>query len=220
MMEIPELAARLERLQVSSLSDADKTLPVCDPAIHAMLPDLTLVGTAFTVRSDGDLLGMIDAIGRAEAGTVLVAATDGSPLAASGELFATEARRRGVAGIVVDGWCRDLRGLRRVGLPVFARGSTPAAGPAAGPAVTQVPVRFGGVEVRPGDIVFGDDDGLLIAPRERVEAALERAEEIERVEAEVAAAMGRGRGLHELTNAAEHLRAVAAGEPSTFRFQP
>jgi 4-hydroxy-4-methyl-2-oxoglutarate aldolase len=106
-----------------------------------------------------------------------------------------------------------------VGLPVFARGTTPAAGLALGPAVVQEPVTFGGVEVQPGDLVFGDDDGVLIAPPERVAAALERAEEIERVEAEVAAAMRRGRGLHELTNAAEHLRAVAAGEPSTFRFQ-
>jgi 4-hydroxy-4-methyl-2-oxoglutarate aldolase len=219
-MELDDLIARLRQLQVSSLADADKTLPVCDPAIHAMLPDVTLVGTAFTVRSDGDLLGMIDAIGRAEPGTVLVAATDGSPLAASGELFATEARRRGVAGIVVDGWCRDLRGLRRVRLPVFARGTTPAAGSAAGPVVLQEPVRFGGVDVHPGDLVFGDDDGLLIAAPERVAAALDRAEEIERVESEVAAGMARGRGLHELTNAAEHLRAVAAGEPSTFRFQP
>jgi 4-hydroxy-4-methyl-2-oxoglutarate aldolase len=215
-----ELIARLARLQVSSLSDADKTLPVCDPAIHAMLPDVTLVGTAFTVRSDGDLLGMIDALGRAEPGKVLVVATDGRPLASSGELFATEASRRGLAGIVVDGWCRDLRGLRRVGLPVFARGTTPAAGPALGPVVVQEPVMFGGVVVRPGYVVFGDDDGLLIAPPDRIEAALERAEEIERVEAEVAAAMRDGRSLQELTNAAEHLRAVAAGEPSTFRFQP
>jgi 4-hydroxy-4-methyl-2-oxoglutarate aldolase len=215
-----ELITRLARLQVSSLSDADKTLPVCDPAIRAMLPDVTLVGTAFTVRSDGDLLGMIDALGRAEPGTVLVVATDGRPLASSGELFATEARRRGLAGIVVDGWCRDLRGLRRVGLPVFARGTTPAAGPALGPVVVQEPVMFGGVEVRPGDVAFGDDDGLLIAAPDRVEAALERAEAIERVEAEVAAAMRSGRSLHELTNAAEHVRAVAAGEPSTFRFQP
>jgi 4-hydroxy-4-methyl-2-oxoglutarate aldolase len=215
-----ELISRLRQLQVSSLSDADKTLPVCDPAIRAMLPDVTLVGTAFTVRADGDLLGMIDAMGRAEPDRVLVVATDGRPLAASGELFATEGRRRGIAGIVVDGFCRDLRGLRRVGLPVFARGTTPAAGPALGPAVVQEPVTFGGVEVQPGDLVFGDDDGLLIAPPERVAAALERAEEIERVEAEVAAAMRDGRSLHELTNAAEHLRAVAAGEPSTFRFQP
>jgi regulator of RNase E activity RraA len=215
-----ELVTRLSRLQVSSLSDADKTLPVCDPAINALVPDVTLVGVAFTVRADGDLLGMIDAIGRAEPGTVLVVATDGRPLAASGELFATEGRRRGLAGIVVDGYCRDLRGIRRVGLPVYARGTTPAAGPALGPAVVGEPVTFGGVEVRPGDLVFGDDDGLLIAPPERIAAAVDRAEEIERVEAEVAAAMGRGRGLHELTNAAEHLRAVAAGEPSTFRFQP
>ncbi|HLU54299.1 MAG TPA: RraA family protein [Pseudonocardia sp.] len=215
-----DLLNRLARVQVSSLSDADKTLPVCDPAVQSLLPDVTLVGVAFTVRADGDLLGMIDAIGRAEPGSVLVAATDGRPLAASGELFATEARRRGLAGIVVDGYCRDLRGIRRVGLPVFARGTTPAAGPALGPVVVQQPVTFGGIRVRPGDIVVGDDDGLLIAPPERIAAAIDRAEEIERVEAEVAEGMRSGRSLYDLTNAREHLRAVAAGEESTFRFQP
>jgi regulator of RNase E activity RraA len=107
-----------------------------------------------------------------------------------------------------------------VGLPVFARGTTPAAGPALGPAVVQQPVTVGGVRVRPGDLVVGDDDGLLIAPPERIAAAVDRAEEIERVEGEVAAAMRSGRALHDVTNAAEHLRAVAAGEQSTFRFTP
>jgi regulator of RNase E activity RraA len=86
--------------------------------------------------------------------------------------------------------------------------------------VVQEPVTFGGVDVRPGDIVFGDDDGLLVAPPDRFAAAVDRAEEIERVEAEVAAAMRAGRSLHELTNAPEHLRAIAAGEPSTIRFEP
>lgn len=213
-----QLIARLRRIQVSSMCDADKTLPVCDPAIRPVLPDLTLAGPAFTVRADGDLLGMVAALGRAEPGSVLVVATGGSPFAASGELFAGEATRRGLAGIVIDGWCRDLRGLRRVGLPVFARGATPMAGTNVGPVVLGEPVLVGGVEVSPGDVVFGDDDGLLVAPAARLAAAIDRAEEIERVEAGVAAAMQRGTSLYELTNAAEHLRARAAGEDSTFGF--
>lgn len=219
-MELDELVDRLRRISVSSLCDADKSLPVCDPALRPMLEQVMLAGPAFPVVAAGDLLGMVAAVGRAPAGAVLVVDTQGSPLAAAGELFATEARRRGLAGIVVDGWCRDRRGLRRAGLPVFARGSFPMAGTVAGPPAVDVPVSCGGLDVQPGDVVFGDDDGLVVAPATRLVAALARAEEIERTELAVVAAMERGEGFYELTNAAEHLRALAAGEPSTFAFRP
>jgi regulator of RNase E activity RraA len=219
-MELSELCARLRRIQVSSLCDADKTLPVCDPAIAAMLTDVTVAGPALTVRAEGDLLGMVKALGRASPGDVLVVATGGVPLAASGELFAGEAARAGLAGILIDGYCRDRRGIRTVGLPVFARGSVPMAGTMVGPALVGEPVGFGGLRVRTGDVVFGDDDGLIIAPAERLAAALERAEEIERTEASVAAALADGTPLARISNATEHLRAMAAGEPSTFAFNP
>lgn len=219
-MDLHELIIRLQRISVSSVCDADKSLPVCDPAIRPMLPDVTLAGPAVTVVADGDLLGMVAALDRAPRGSVLVVDAHGSPLAASGELFANEARRRGLAGIVIDGWCRDRRGLHRAGLPVFARGSFPMAGTMAGPPVVDGPVTCGGIDVRPGDVVFGDDDGLIVAPAERLAAALARAEEIERTEAAVVAAMECGEGFYDLSNAAEHLRAVAAGNPSTFTFRP
>ncbi|MGE0300505.1 MAG: RraA family protein, partial [Pseudonocardia sp.] len=122
-----ELIARLRRISVSSLCDADKTMRACDPAIHALVPVTTVAGPAVTVVADGDLLGMLAVVTSAPAGSVLVVDSRGSTLAASGELFATEARRRGVAAIVVDGYYRDLRRLPGVGLPVFARGSHPAA---------------------------------------------------------------------------------------------
>jgi regulator of RNase E activity RraA len=201
------------------MCDADKSMTVCDPAIHAMLPDRTIAGPAVTVRADGDLLGMVAALGSAGPGSVLVVSTGGDPRAASGELFAGEASRAGLAGIVIDGWCRDLRGIRRVGLPVFARGATPMAGTMTGPAVVGEPLRFGGVEVRAGDIVFGDDDGMVIAPSEQLAAVLAKAEEIERTEAAGADAIASGRGLYELTNAVEHLEARAEGRASTFGYR-
>ena len=218
-MDLAELCSRLRRIQVSSMCDADKSLAVCDAGIRAMLPDVTVAGPAVTVRADGDLLGMVAALGVAASGSVLVVESGGDPRACSGELFAGEAARAGLAGIVIDGFCRDLRGIRRVGLPVFARGATPMAGTMSGPAVVGGPVRFGGVDVRPGDLVFGDDDGLVIAAADRFAAALAKAEEIERTEAAVAEAMAAGRGLHELTNAAEHLQACAEGRASTFGYR-
>ncbi|MGD9527238.1 RraA family protein [Pseudonocardia sp.] len=213
-----ELIARLRRISVSSLCDADKTMRACDPAIHALVPVTTVAGPAVTVVADGDLLGMLAVVTSAPAGSVLVVDSRGSTLAASGELFATEARRRGVAAIVVDGYYRDLRRLPGVGLPVFARGSHPAAGPMAGPAEFGGKIRCGGIDVSPGDIVVGDEDGVLIAPPERVAALIDRAEEIERTEAGVLTAIEAGTPFAELSNAAEHVAARAEGRESTFTF--
>jgi 4-hydroxy-4-methyl-2-oxoglutarate aldolase len=213
------LVERLLGIDVSALSDADKTLPVVDPAVHAMIPDVRMAGPAFTVRAEDDHLPVMDALAAAAPGDVLVIATNGGSRAVFGELFATEARRRGLAGIVADGFCRDLRGLRAIGLPVFARGTTPRSGTTVSRAAHGATIVCGGVGVSPGDIVFGDDDGLLIAPAERIEAALETAELIGRSERAILAAQARGEALHDLTNHREHTSALDRGEASALAFR-
>jgi 4-hydroxy-4-methyl-2-oxoglutarate aldolase len=210
---------RLLAIDVSALSDADKTLPVVDPGVRAMIPDVRMAGPAFTVVAADDHLPVMDALAEAAPGDVLVIAANGGSRAVFGELFATEARRRGLAGIVADGFCRDLRGLRRIGLPVFARGTTPRSGTTQSRAAPAATVACGGVEVAPGDIVFGDDDGLLIAARERIAAALETAELIARSERAILAAQARGEALHDLTNHREHVAALDRGEPSALAFR-
>ena len=154
------LVERLLQIDVSALSDADKALPVTEPALRAMIPDVRMAGPAFTVLAEDDHLPVMAGLAQAAPGDVLVIATGGSTRAVFGELFATEARRRGLAGIVADGFCRDLRGLREIRLPVFARGTTPRSGSTVSRAASGATIAVGGVEVSPGDIVFGDDDGL------------------------------------------------------------
>jgi 4-hydroxy-4-methyl-2-oxoglutarate aldolase len=213
-----DLIERLLAIDVSALSDADKTLPVVDPAVRAMLPDVRMAGPAFTVVAEDDHLPVMSALGEAAPGDVLVIATNGGSRAVFGELVATEASRRGLAGIVADGFCRDLRGVRAIGLPVFARGTTPRSGTAVSRAALGATIVCGGVEVAPGDIVFGDDDGLLIADTQRIATALETAELITRSERAILAAQARGEGLAQLTNIDEHAAALDRGGGSGLVF--
>lgn len=218
MTDLAALLPRLRAVQVSSLCDADKTLPVVEPAIGALVPGATLAGPAVTVVAPDDHLPMLVALRAAEPGSVLVVATGGGRRAVCGELFATEARRRGLAGIVVDGYCRDRRGLVDVGLPVYARGTTPMAGSTRDTGRVGEPVTIGGVRVRPGDLVVADADGLVVAPADQLAAAIDGAEAVERIEADVLAGVVAGRAIHELTNVDEHLAALAAGRPSSLAF--
>jgi 4-hydroxy-4-methyl-2-oxoglutarate aldolase len=214
-----DLIERLLSIDVSALSDADKTLPVVDHRVRAMIPDVRMAGPAFTVVAEDDHLPVMSALAEAAPGDVLVIACYGGSRAVFGELFATEARRRGLAGMVTDGFCRDLRGVRAIGLPVFARGTTPRSGTTVSRAALGAAIVCGGVEVSPGDIVFGDDDGLLIAAAERIAAALETAEQIGRAERAILEAQARGDALHGLTSHDEHVAALDRGEPSTLAFR-
>ena len=164
----------LAAVPVSTLCDVDKSLPVVDPAIRPLTHDARSVGPAYTVVAAGEFLSVLYAIGEAAPGDVLVVQAGGAPLAALGELLATEAWRRGLGGIVVDGYVRDRTGLPP-DLPLWARGTVPMAGrsdvaPRVGGAVS-----CGGVRVTPGDLVLADDDGIVIAPRAQLEACVERA---------------------------------------------
>ncbi|MDX6377444.1 MAG: 4-hydroxy-4-methyl-2-oxoglutarate aldolase [Gaiellaceae bacterium] len=213
-----DLIGRLRQIEVSTLCDGDKTLPVVDPALRALVPDVRMAGIARTVVAEDDHLPVISALADARPCDVLVIVTNGGRRAILGELLATEAVRREVAGIVVDGYCRDVRGLRSLGLPVFARGTYPASGSAASRPPTGAQVRCGGVDVSPGDIVFGDDDGIVIAPPERVAAVLDAAESRARAEAAVLAGIRRGEALHDLTNYADHVAALQQGRDSKLEF--
>ncbi|MDA0173589.1 hypothetical protein OJ998_31080 [Solirubrobacter taibaiensis] len=209
----------LARLPVSTLCDVDKSLPVVDPAIRPLTAKARISGPAFTVVASGEFLSVLWAIAEAAPGDVLVVQAGGGALAALGELLANEAARRELGGIVVDGYVRDRSGLPPE-LPLWARGTVPMAGrsdvaPRVGGAIA-----FGGLRVTPGELVLADDDGIVIAPREQLEACVPRAQEIEAVEAEVLAATRRGASLIDMTNLREHVAALRAGEPSSLGITP
>ena len=100
-----------------------------------------------------------------------------------GELLSTAAMARGASGCVTDGLVRDIRAIRSMGFPVFHGGIGPLDSKGRGKMVERdVPVMCAGVSVRPGDLVFGDVDGVVVIPREVEEDVVRRA--IEKVSGE------------------------------------
>ena len=84
------------------------------------------------------------------------------------------ADHRGVAGVVIDGAYRDVSQIRALDFPLFARGIAQNTGPKRGPGEINVPVCCGGVIVHPGDIVVGDEEGLVVVPRAYAERVADR----------------------------------------------
>ena len=192
-----ELLQRLRTIDTTILSDAGKDLRVMGPGLRPIALGRKLVGPAVTVAARDGLLPVVDALEQAGAGDVLVIDSGGGTRALAGELFASEARRKGLAGIVIDGYCRDTSELRNIDLPFYARGCVPhAAGPGSPPG-TPGPVQCGGIGVAPGDILVGDDDGIVVGTAGELAAVIDDAEALQATERSILEAIRSGTSLFE-----------------------
>ena len=206
------LFQQLEALDPAAFCDADKSVRVMSPQIARINPGRKLIGRARTVRCFDDFLSIVDALSQSLAGDVLIIDTQGSTRAVIGELFSLEAHRRQLAGIVIDGGCRDTETLAGLDLPVYAKHRTPVSGTVQHLHEVQVPVVCGGVEVLPGEIIFGDSDGVIVMSEAETLALLDKATEIKTTEQKVISAMATGTSLLDQTNFTEHAAALRAGD--------
>src|SRR5262249_35919378 len=162
----------------------------------------------------------IRALHDAEPGEVQVVDGGGGTRALAGELFATEADRRKLAGIVIDGACRDILTLATLQIPLYARWACPAPGTAERLGTTQQAVVCGGVNVQPGDVVIGDRDGIVVVSEGELLALLPQAEEVQRTEARFLERLMHGEGLLGMLKFTEHCEALKQGRPRRLRIQP
>ena len=172
------------------------------PTIQSLLANVKIAGPAVTVRIAGhDAIAMNRALLALQPGDVLVVDMCGDHQHAPvGAVTAAAALAQGAAAVVVDGVATDVLELRQTGLPVFARGTsclTTKRLYGTGSAVN-VPVLVGGVEVNPGDLVLGDDNGLIVLAPEAARDILGKALASDAAEPAILARIASGEPLQSI----------------------
>lgn len=204
-----EYRARFEALSSTNVSDALDAVGLRG-ATRAIRPLIgkwnKIVGPAVTMRmtAAGETpqrthLGM-NAIAAATAGDVIVIDNGGRMDSSCwGGVLANGAKAKGISGTVIDGCCRDLDDCIDADYAVYARGTVvqTARGRVIEESTNQM-IQFGGVQVRPGDIVIGDSSGVVIVPAEHVDEVLEKAEQLWRKEEDMIAEIRAGADILEV----------------------
>ncbi len=172
------LVERFRGIPSSNINDMMNRLYNTDASIKS-LNHLPMLGTAITVRVPlGDNLMFHRALDIAQPGDVLVVDGGGCmERSLAGEIMITYAEKKGLAGIVVNGALRDLDGILRSSMPVYAKGITPQGPFKNGPGEINVPVCCGGVVVLPGDILVGDLDGVVVIRKDDAPYIIDKAQE-------------------------------------------
>jgi 5-oxopent-3-ene-1,2,5-tricarboxylate decarboxylase / 2-hydroxyhepta-2,4-diene-1,7-dioate isomerase len=209
-----DVAARLTAAGTASLSTALRKRGYHDvvaEGVHGLTPGLRLAGRARTLRlipfrpdlfasHGGGFNAQKRAFDSLEAGEVLVVEARGiTETGTVGDVLALRAQVRGAAGVVTDGGVRDAAALAGMDLPVFSAGRHPVVlGRRHVPWETDVVIACGGAAVVPGDVMVGDDDGVLVIPAALLPEVLADAERQEREDAWIARRVAEGQPVRGL----------------------
>lgn len=173
-----KLIERANQLSPSLLADAMSSFGTMNYCIKPIKSGMRVLGTAITVKvKPGDNLFLHKAIYLSGKGYVIVLDSNENKSCASwGSMMSKGAIAMGVEGVVLDGAVRDLSEIRELGFPIFASGAIPNGPTTNGPGLINSVISCGGISVSPGDLVFGDDDGVVVVPPSILEEVLLKAE--------------------------------------------
>ncbi|WP_103174910.1 RraA family protein [Paracoccus sp. SY] len=171
----PTLIEKFRGLPVANIGDSMNRAGLLDARLRR-ISKVDLLGPAFTVKSRaGDNLMLHKALEMAQPGDVIVFDGHGDlTTAITGELMMQIAVEKKLGGVIIDGAIRDLATLRELPLPIYAAGVTPAGPYKDGPGEINVPVSVGSVVIHPGDIIVGDEDGIVAIRPVDAEAILDK----------------------------------------------
>jgi 4-hydroxy-4-methyl-2-oxoglutarate aldolase len=179
--DAPDLQGKLDRLLALGTSTVHEGSGLdcwLDPRLRPIWRGARAVGPAFTARLEaGDNLALQRAVREAPPGSVLVADAGGLEYGYWGEILTSIAMLRGLVGLVIDGSVRDIDELERLAFPVFASGVAMRHAGKKAPGSIGEPIVLAGREVATGDVVVADTDGVVVVPRDQLDAALAGAEQ-------------------------------------------
>ncbi|GAB1259782.1 RraA family protein [Aurantivibrio plasticivorans] len=169
-----ELVEHYSKFETPDISDMLNRMYTMSSDIKNLVNDKPLCGVACTVKVyPGDNLMVHKALDIARPGDIIVVDAGGhTGNAVFGDMVATKAKHRGVAGFIIDGLTRDLPGLKEVGLPVYTIGVSPIGPLHRGPGEVNHPISCGGIVVKPGDLVVADSNGVVVVRNEFAESIL------------------------------------------------
>jgi regulator of RNase E activity RraA len=172
-----EVVERFARLPVANVSDSMSRMTGVGARLRPMHRAGGLAGPALTVKvPPGDNLMLHKAIALAEPGDIIVVDAGGDLTnATTGEMMLMQMIKRGVAGLIINGAIRDAGYIRNQNFPVFAAGVTHRGPYKNGPGEINVSIAIDGMVIEPGDLIIGDDDGLLCVPFDQTDAVFKAA---------------------------------------------
>lgn len=166
------VVSKFKAIAVANVSDAMGRMSHGGARLRPMHAGGVLAGAALTVKQrPGDNLMVHAALNRAMPGDVLVIDAGGDLTnAIMGELMLSHAQHIGLAGVVINGAVRDYAWIRANSFPVYAAGVTHRGPYKDGPGEVNVAIALDGMVVQPGDLIIGDDDGVMCVPFDQTEA--------------------------------------------------
>jgi RraA family protein len=170
-----EMVEKFKHVVTPHISDNMGRMSAAGSGLRPYHKEGKLVGPAFTVKTrPGDNLMVHKAIDMAEPGDIIVVDAGGDTTnAIIGEIMKRIAEKNGIAGFVINGAIRDIAAFKNDTFPVYAKGVTHRGPYKDGPGEVNVTISIEGMLINPGDLIVGDEDGLVVVPQDKVEEILQ-----------------------------------------------